>query len=363
MTPLLLLACTGAAPSDSATSPDSAQAVLATVSLDFATGALASISLEDHGVSDLLAPTSGDAVVRALPARGETVVLNRYGYDNLRFYQTGAWAAPRLEVSVADGLGPTNPVDLAPCGEDLLVLLYERSEALFLSPETGAITGRLDLARWLDEDGQSPEAGSLAEWEGRLYLALQRMDRTDGWADRGGVVLEVDCGSRAVTAEWAAPGNARISAWPDGDGLLVQGREANGMAAGIYTFAPASGLRLAVGLSGETGEEVGDESVADLAARGDALLFTTLAADYSHYTLRCASLSGGETRELERFTEYLAELSNGPEGEAWLAAHWGWNGGETSRPGIHRFDLAGCARLDGGEPIRTSLAPASFAFP
>lgn len=355
MTPLLLLACTGAGPTDSATSLDGAQAVLATVSLDFATGALASISLDDHSVSDLLAPTSGDAVVRALAERDETVVLNRYGYDNLRFYRTGAWAAPRLEVSVADGQGPTNPVDLAPCGEDLLVLLYERSEALFLSPETGAVTARLDLAPWVDEDGQSPEAGSLAEWDGRLYLGLQRMDRTDGWADRGGVILEVDCASRAVTAEWAAPGNARISAWPEGEGLLVQGREADGLAAGIYTFTPGSGPRLAV--------PVTEGSVADLAARADALMFTTLAEDYSHYTLRCASLAEGEARELERFTEYLPELANGPDGEAWLAAHWGWNDSETSRPGVHRFDLAGCARLDGGEPIRTSLAPASIAFP
>lgn len=350
----LLLACqpSTVGSEDSGGPVAGAQAVLTTVSMDFATGALATVSLEDGSVQDLLAPTSGDAVVRAIGE--EAVVLNRYGYDNLRFYTPGDWSAPRLEVSVGDDQGPTNPVEASSCGEDLLVLLYERDRAIFLSPETGAVTGSLDLSAWNDADGQSPEAGSLAALGGKLYIGLERLDRSAGWSDAGGVVLEVDCEARSISREWAAPANANVAPWPGGEGLLVTGRAWGELAAGVYTFTPEGGLVLAVPVS--------EGEVAGVAASGSSLVFTTLAEDYSSYGIHCADLGSGSSTEIDRREEFLADLVASPTGEAWIAAHWGWNDSDAATPGLFRWDIASCAAIDADRPLRFSLAPSSLTF-
>ncbi len=350
---LLALACTPTGGLDSASPELGPQAVLATVSMDFATGALASVSLEDGSIQDLLAPVSGDAVVRTVGE--EVLVLNRFGYDNLRFYAPGQWSAPRLEVGVGDGEGPTNPVDTAICGEDLLVLLYERDHALFLSPTTGAVTGTLDLSPWVDGDGQSPEAGSIAAWEGRLYLGLERLDRSAGWIDAGGFVLEVDCEARAITREWEGPANTNVEGWPEGDGLLVRGRAWGERAGGVYRFDPEQGLSPLV--------EVVEGEVAGIAAVGSDLIYTTLAEDNSSYGIHCADLSTGQSREVDRRTEYLADIAASPTGEAWIAAHWGWNDPEGSSPGVFRWDIASCEPIEPDQPLQFSLAPSSIAFP
>ena len=85
-------------------------ALVTTVAQDYATGGFATVSLDDWTVTDGLFLTTGDAALSV--DAGVIYQINRYGYDNLRRYTPGEWAAPMWERSTGDR---TNPYDAATC--------------------------------------------------------------------------------------------------------------------------------------------------------------------------------------------------------------------------------------------------------
>lgn len=330
-------------------------AVLTTLSMDFATGSLATVDLDDWTVTDEITTTSGDASV--VVDEGLAVQLNRFGFDSLRLHTPGQWEKPRWEVSVADAEGTTNPTDAALCDGQLFVALYERQHLLVLDPDTGALSGAVDLSAWTDADGTSAEPGSMVRRGDRLYVALERLDRGKGWVDAGGKVVEVDCPSRAATRAWDVGANTRVFDWPGREEVLVGARAWGEMKGGVYVLDPAAGtvaLRIDLDASGTT--------VAGVAAAGDAAVLLTLSADWQTYGIHCADLLDGTVVQAEARTEYLQAVVANDRGEAWISAHWGWTDPDAASPGLVVYDIATCTSLTGATPITFSLAPASVAF-
>ncbi len=141
-----------------------------------------------------------DAVARCRD--GRIVVVNRLNRDNIQILNPNAFFAVEREFSVGAG---TNPHDYAPVSANkAFVTLYERGELLIVDPLTGLPTGAVNLAAYADADG-IPEMSGLHLENGRLFVALQRLDRnnvvlTFPPTDYS-TLLEIDVTTNTVLAE------------------------------------------------------------------------------------------------------------------------------------------------------------------
>lgn len=363
----LLVACppkagsgdeSGAAPEDTGGSSGDGQqvAVMTTVSMDYAVGSLATVALDGWASAAQLTATTGDSTV--VVEEGLVYVLNRYGYDTVRVYEPGAFSAPTLEFSVgsAGASESANPYDVALCGGHLFVSLYGRDWLGVYDPDTGVLTGTVDLSEFSDGDEVGPEPGAMTEVDGRLYVGMNRLDRAAGWTDAGGMVAEVDCEAKAVTASWEVGGNAAIVDWSGEDRVLVLAREYGEMAGGLYAVDPAADtVALLVRADGLGG------TVSSVAPFGDQAIVTSLASDYASYGIYCADLATGAATALESTSQYLTTAAANDRGEAWVGAHWGWTDPDNAEPGVRVFDIASCAERTTA-PIDVVLAPLDIAF-
>ena len=148
--------------------------------------------------------THSDATARY--AEGRVYVINRLGRDSVQVLNPELFYLPELEFST--GIG-SNPHDLALAGSGAAYIsLYERNTILIVQPQTGLPTGSIDLSAWADGDGV-PETDSLYYHEGRLYAALQRLDRNHPTLIFPPVgdsyILEIDTASSAVLAAHLCP--------------------------------------------------------------------------------------------------------------------------------------------------------------
>lgn len=343
---LALLACTpSATPAPPWPHLTSGVAVATGVSMDYAVGNLFAVDRGDLTLYDGLTATSGDPVVRV--DGGLVLQLNRYGYDSIRLYEPGFFERPVLEFSTDDGgTLPTNPVDARVCGDKLFVALYGRDQLPWYSLDFGRIMGRATLADLADGDGVGPEPGSLAELDGTLLVGLNRLDRGEGWTDRGGAVVALDCADGARLGQWEPGGNAAV--WEGGPtGALVSARPFEDKEGGLFLFDGA----LTPCWQPPQGEEI-----TGVAADAHRAVVTTLAADLVHARARCVDLDTGASELLLETTSLLSELRLDPEGRVWLSAGWGTQG-ET--PALRLIDLTTCSTT---EEIIPLLAPFSVDF-
>lgn len=346
----------GAGPgTDDTGAPGGSQAVVATTSLDYTTGALATVSVEGRQVETGLATLTGDPAVRAVP--GALVQLNRYGYDTVRVYTPGAWSAPRREWSVADGASPPpNPVDAALCGGHLWVALLNRDALPSYDLETGLRGPSADLSAFADGDGIGPEPGSLVSRDGVLYVALQRLDQTAGWTDVGGRIVAIDCADGTVRQSWDTPGNPAITAWPGDARLLVRARPFAGQDGGLFALDPA--LPALVPL---LALPLADDEPLQAAAIGDHALLVRLRRDYSASAIDCVDLRTGARTPHSETAAFIAAAEAGPDGAVWLAQHWGWADPAAVRPGLRLIDPATCTEATAA-PLDLGLGPVSLTF-
>ncbi len=329
-------ACTASPPSvddpDTAVDTDpegGAQLVLATASDDYAVGALTVVDA-GSGMATDLTTLHGDAVVRS--SGGSVWAIERLGVDAVRRYDED-WTAPLWQQSTGRA---SNPHDAARCGDSLVVSRYEQSTLLRLDPATGDELGTVDLAAWADDDGL-PEASSLAVLNGHLYVALQRLNRQQGWTSAaGGRLLEVDCATWAVTESWAVGPNPTLAHAPGGLWVLAED--------GVWPFDGSA-----------VGEELpGDPDggwVTSVSWEGEAGAF--VARDGDEHRVGCLGVDGSWTRGFVS-SRYLVEVAVA-QGAAWVAARRGWQQPEVAGA-LLRVDLATCAAA--GE-VATRLAPYS----
>jgi hypothetical protein len=334
---------------------DGPLAVVATTSLDYATGALATVSLDGRAVRAGVATLTGDPAVRSAP--GLVIQLNRYGHDTVRLYRPGDWSAPQREWSVADGASPPpNPVDATVCGGFLWVALLNRDTLPSWDPATGLRGPTADLRAFADGDGIGPEPGSLVARDGVLYVALQRLDQSAGWVDTGGRIVALDCADGRVLQSWEAAGNPAVAPWPGDPRLLVRARAFGGQPGGLFALDPDL-----PGLTPLFPLDTAEDAPLQAAATGRHALLVRLRRDYSASAIDCVDLDAGTATRHSETAAFLAAAEAAPDGTVWLAQHWGWEDPAAVRPGLRILDPATCTeRTDA--PIDLGLGPVSLAF-
>ncbi len=161
------------------------RAILTTT--DYSSGSLAAVDLETLQAEVNLLNIHSDASVQTY--RGKIYVVNRLGQDNILVLDPDDMATPVRQFSVGNG---SNPQHIAFASETkAYVTRLESERVLVVNPATGDSLGSIDLSFVADADGL-PEAAFMTIFDGRLYVACQRLDRNDpSWAptDRSEVVV------------------------------------------------------------------------------------------------------------------------------------------------------------------------------
>ena len=176
------------------------------------------------------------------------------------------------------------------------------------------------------------------------YVALQRLDRNDGFEPLTSKVISIDCTTHTVANERDIGKN--IGIFSQNNRLYVHSNA-----------APKAIIELNADLGIESQLELPDwvSNVQDV-VRADDTWVTLVARDnYSSMQLLCVS---DELQTSPEHIEYLLDLALIND-EVWVAAHWGFIDPNAAQPGFYRFDPSTCQQLD--EAIETRLAPYSVA--
>ncbi len=337
--------------------PDYSTAVLTTVSDDYASGVLATVNLDTWAITDNIVTTPTDNGVVA--EDGKVYILGRYGYDYVRVYDQGSYAAPIAEFSVGDY---ANPADVALCGGKLYVSLYGSSSLNTYDPSTYLLNGAVDLSGYADADG-IPEVYGMVERGNTLYVALQQLDSTTyPWMPAGGMVAAIDCATGTVNQTWNGLANVSLHEWPGHDAMLARtGVYFNAdysvaLDGGVQVLDPATGLGNAL-----LSESVLGENIADLVMVDDVHGFVLTVDAASTYTAWCWNVETSETVELYSTTSYLQGVDADDKGNAWVVARQSW-ADPASQGGIVTVDAVACTPGTETWHQDFTFAPYALAF-
>lgn len=174
------------------------------LSTDFEVGYYSLLGLEPPWPRQTnVAASCADASVRH--SGGSVYVVGRYGCDHVQVLDPSAGYATIAQWSTGNG---TNPQDIEVYATDkAYVSLYDRAHLLVVDPRNGQTRGTIDLSAFADSDG-FPESAEMALVGTRLFVALQRLDRQQGYAAvNPSFVAVVDCTTdQLVDADAAQPG-------------------------------------------------------------------------------------------------------------------------------------------------------------
>ncbi|GAB4280379.1 MAG: hypothetical protein Kow0092_36030 [Deferrisomatales bacterium] len=174
---LLLLAGCGGSSGDSDTPAPALPGTAFVTTTDYSTGGYATIDLDTLEARAL--PGSGivESDNAAAYHGGKIYVINRMGFDNITVLASSDLAVPTIQFSTGNG---TNPHSTALVNDTkAYVSLYGADYLLVVNPATGEELGRVDLSGFADADGV-PEASPMVIVDGKLFVALQRLNR-DRW--------------------------------------------------------------------------------------------------------------------------------------------------------------------------------------
>jgi DNA-binding beta-propeller fold protein YncE len=329
------------------------------VTTDFETGVLVRGPVAAPGRLRAAAATiHADALVRV--AGGSVFVVNRYLGDNLQVLTEGF--TTRLQCSTGVG---SNPHDVAVAAPDkAYVTRYDREALWVVDPQAGGCgtfrRGTIDLGALADGDGL-PEMSQMALVGDRLFVALQRLDRRQGFEPTGPSWLAViDPASDTVVGT-----------------VVLQGHNAFADASGLQR-EPGTGklLVLQAGNVYRTGDG-GIERVDPEALVSEGFLVTEDALGGSITDFVVASPSRGYAIVLDESLrnllvafdpatgaflgrifasqQYLSDVALAPDGTVWVADR------ALPRPGLRIFDAATGAQRTRGV-IDTGLPPFSLGF-
>ncbi|MFH0901390.1 MAG: hypothetical protein V2A73_12250 [Pseudomonadota bacterium] len=143
-----------------------------------------------------IVPVSGDPVVRSLG--GELLVINRYGGDSIVAIDRANWTV-KAELSTGPG---SNPQDTAVVGSHVYVATFGLPAVQVFDLAAGNLATALatiDLRPYVvgEDDGENPEASSIAVMNGKVLVTLAHLD--SGFSPSGkGTVVVIDTASRTV---------------------------------------------------------------------------------------------------------------------------------------------------------------------
>ena len=327
--------------------------IVVSAALDYSVGSLAYVDVAEQTLHDDVASVSGDAV---LVLDRYLWQLNRYQYDTIRKYDPAELSAPLQEISVAPEIGSANPHDVVICDERLFVSLYEQTNLAVYDISGLSLLETIDISAFADADGIT-EASSMVVIDDKAYVALQGLDRVQGFRSVGSTLLEIDCASSEIHRSWEFGENIHLEKDEDANRLLVATRAFEGQdgsrPAGVYTFTPTNGDFLPL-------ETMLDRQVEAMYIQGQQLALITAALDYSAYYLECVDIAGGSRRQSAPKIEFLTDVGIDEDGAIWVSAHWGWNNIEEAQPGLYMTDMQSCTLEE--PQFSLSLAPMSMVF-
>jgi len=165
-------------------------AVIATVAADYSSGAHSVVSVDPAGgprtVQNNLAPTPISDITVA--AHGDHFYrIERFQADNVTKFSVATPADPIWQFSTMEPgeEGTSNPYDLVFVDDQKAYLIrYGKTTAWIVNPsaadQAGFKIGELDLSAYADSDG-IPEMITGVIADGKLFIALQRLDRGNGF--------------------------------------------------------------------------------------------------------------------------------------------------------------------------------------
>ncbi len=312
---------------------------------DYSVGSLATVDLATWEVTDGITDTTGDPVVDV--SGGYVFQINRFNYDDVRVYEPGSYGAPITEFALDDG---ANPHDAEVCNGELFLSQFGAPELVIYDPESGLLTGSVDLSAYADADG-NPEMSDIVQVDGKLYVALENLDTGGSWTPVGGAVVEIDCATRAVTADWSPGFGVSVFPYPpEPSKVVVSTREdADGGSTGGLWLLDTSDGSLSELLVPDA--ELGGQVIAFTAYETGAVAM--IATPNYTYSYGCIDLSDWSYTEVEADLGYIPAMAGNDWGQAWFAA---------GNKGVWIYDVETCTSLTGQDPIKLGLGAYSVAF-
>lgn len=356
--PTLLLALALLAWAPPAAGAAQSRAFIATT--DYSTGFLSTVAFGPPRVaSHNLRSISSDAVVRW--HGGLVYVVNRFNHDNIQVLDPAAGYAVVRQFSVGNGSNPQD-IEFASASK-AFVTRYELDDLLVVNPATGAVLDSIPLAPFADADG-IPEMSRMAIRGGRLFVALQRLDRNNFYVPAGGSqIVVVDVATHAVLdANPALPGtqgvllpaqNPKTELVVDESGRLVVGcaGEFGVLDGAVVRLDPATFAVTTEITEGALGGDLNDVATLD-AARGFAVVndasFATLLKSYRRDLATTQTVLATPGFD-------LADIEINDRSELWVCDR------RIAAPGVRVFDAATHVPLT-PSPIGTGLPPFDIAF-
>jgi hypothetical protein len=168
-------------------------ALTTNTSYDFSSGSYSVIRLDDMSVSRDVMSIHSDAVARCL--EGMLFILERYGADTVTIPGVEPPYSIQAQYSVEAGSNPVD-LDLLPDGRGVVPRNNVTTAGVIDLTDGALDTTSLDLALFADADG-IPEAGAVAVKDGKIFVALQLLDRGTAWWDPTGpgLVAVFDAGT------------------------------------------------------------------------------------------------------------------------------------------------------------------------
>ncbi|MCS7205730.1 MAG: hypothetical protein NZ853_08530 [Leptospiraceae bacterium] len=109
------------------------------------------------------------------------ILINRLGRDSIQFLDPNFLNRTILEFSTGKN---SNPHGIAFYQNKAYITLYEKNYLLVVDKNTGLELKRIDLQPYVDKNTFSvpdnlPEASGIISYDNRIYVAIQRLDRTN----------------------------------------------------------------------------------------------------------------------------------------------------------------------------------------
>jgi hypothetical protein len=269
----------------------------------------------------------------------------------------------RLQCSTGVGSNPHDIVAVAP--DRAYVTRYGRPELWVVDPSVASCDrfrrGTIDLSAFADADGL-PEMSQMVLAEGRVFVSVQRLDRTRGFAPTGpSRLVVIDPAADAVVGSIRLTG---ANAFGDASGIAREpggGQLVIGTPGDIYRVGDGGLERVdPVTLTAE-----GRFLVTEEALGGNITDFVLVSATKGYAVVQTGDLrnrlvafdpSGASPpRDVLVREGFLPDIALGPDGLLWVADM------SQPSPGLHRIDPK-TDRLLPPRVIDVGLPPFSIGF-
>lgn len=340
---------------------DEVVVTVSTTSCDFVSGGIGVIDTDtlevvDHrrGIID------SDAVIRE--QRGRVFAINRFGGDNIQELDPDRRHATLWQCSTVPG---SNPHDLVLVSDTKgYVSRYDATSLLIVDPSTDPTcanfeVGTIDLSAYADDDGL-PEMDQMVVVDGFLYVAIQRLSRTDFFRPASNAALividtatdtvvdtiELSISNPFAEAKGLFHHEATDRIYVGGPGTLFTDLNDGG----VEIVNPTT--RMSEGVIA-TGIELGGDLM-DFALAGTRRLFAIIAdGDFNATVIEFDTGLRAITDTLASSALLLSDIELAESGRLWLADR------NCTNPGVRVFQIAamsGATEVT-AEPIFPGLTP------